>query len=45
MDKKTDDVYEKLEYEIAQKIHDLEERLKMLEEGFMLAAHELNVNR
>lgn len=60
MDKKEiDDVYEKLEYEItqkiahiynqkideqAQKIRDLECRLKRLEEGFMWAAHDLNVN-
>lgn len=57
--KEVDDIYEKLEYEItqkvihlydqkldeqAQKIRDLEERLKMLEEGFMWAAHDLNVN-
>lgn len=55
-----DDIYEKLEYEITQKlvhlyaqkldeqtqkIQDLEERLKMLEEGFMWAAHDLNVNQ
>lgn len=57
--KDVDDIYEKLECEItqkviqlydqkldeqAQKIHDLENRLKMLEEGFMWAAHDLNVN-
>ena len=57
--KEVDDIYEKLEYEItqkvihlydqkldeqAQKIRDLEERLKMLEEGFMWADHDLNVN-
>ena len=57
--KEVDDIYEKLEYEITQKvihlydqkldeqaqiIRDLEERLKMLEEGFMWAAHDLNVN-
>lgn len=57
--KEVDDIYEKFEYEIeqkviylygqkldeqAQKIHDLEERLKKLEEGFMWVAHDLNVN-
>lgn len=57
--KEVDDIYEKLEYEItqkvihlydqkldeqAQKINDLEDRLKMLEQGFMWAAHDLNVN-
>mgnify|MGYP001106286782 CR=1 FL=1 len=37
------DIYEQTIYEQSKKIKELEERLKRLEEGFLWAAHDLNI--